>query len=228
MVIVKTPNIFRLEERNQYEKDKKIKNQMEKMKVITARRKKPAPLHVDGVRVQYAQSGNVLGLRLTNFGIGTQITYLRDKGNRQLLKLKRFSCLPEETKLYLYKALLRPILEYPAVVLCTASRNATYTLQKVQGKALRWIYGRLENNRCPTNYELHARYNIEPINIRLHKLARCTWERLDRDDDPNLRNLERIAEVIGNEEHRWFPRSLPRALGPPPTPLMHKDHITHA
>ena len=196
---------------------------MGKMKILTARRRRPAPLHIDGNRVQYTQAANIH--RLTNFGITPQITHLYNKGNRQLLKMKRFSCLPSDTKLYLFKALIRPMLEYPAVVLCTASRSALYKLQQVQSKALRWVHGPWDGERRPTNVELHDLYGVEPLNVRLHGLARRVWDSLDRDDDPNLRRLEQTAELIGDNEHRYFRRSRPRALGPPPAPMLNKWDI---
>ena len=126
----------------------------------------------------------------------------------------------------MFKALIRPMLEYPAVILVTASRHALYQLQKVQSKALRWVHGRWDEDRRPTNQELHELYRVAPLNVRLHELARRVWDALDRDDDPNLRRIEATEELIGEEEHLWFPRSRPRALGPPPAPLLIQEDVT--
>ena len=210
------------EARSSYERDRKIKNQIAKMKTVTPRRTAPAPLVIDGQVVRYTQSGNLLGLRLTNRGITPQITHLAGKGRRQLLKLRRFSGLPAQTKLKLFKSILRPILEYPAVVLCAASRSALLSLQRVQSNALRWVHGRIPPElRKPTNVQLHVNYRIQPLNIRLHQLARRTWDRIAADGDPNMEPIAQLADLIGEEEeHRWWPRCRPRALGPAPAPLL--------
>ena len=209
------------ERRNRYEYDRKIKNEADKMRFITARRKFPAPLTIDGQNMPYAQSGIMLGLRMTNHGIHSQVVYLKGKGQRHLTKLRRFSNLPEATRLYLFKAIIRPILEYPAVVLCATSRSAQLELQRVQSNALLWVHGRSPDHRRPTNAFLHERYKVLPLNQRLHELARRVWERLDEDEDPNLQNIiAGSAHLQDGEEHSWWPRCRPRALGPPPPPLL--------
>ena len=212
--------------RNAYERRKKIKNQLEKMNIITARRTKPFPLTIDGNRVPYTQEGKLLGLRMTLYGIRSQIYHLEKKGKRQLGKLRRFSGLPEGIKLYLFKALLRPLLEYPAVAISTASRAALLTLQRVQTKGLRWVFGRTPWHLRPTPVQLHQRYRVLPLNLRLHQLARRTWQSLADDDDPNLQTIVRVAETLEpGQEHLWWPRSRPRALGPPPAPLLTADDV---
>ena len=206
------------EARNQYERERKIKNQLAKMKVIAPRRRGPSPLTIDGVQMRYSHAGNLLGLRLNLWGIAPQVKHIAGKARRNLSKLRRFSSLPTSCKLRLYKALIRPILEYPAVALITISDSAMLNLQRVQSNALLWVHGGWSNNRRPTNRALHARFRMAPVNVRLHRLARRTWERLEEDEDPNLQDVVRMGEAIGDAEHRWWPRSRPRALRPPPRP----------
>lgn len=176
--------------------------------------------------MQYTQSGCLLGLRMTLWGIRPQINHLKAKGDRQLLKLKRFSGLPERTKLYLFKALIRPILEYPAVVLVVASRSAQLELQRTQSNALLWVHGRTQANRRPSNADLHERYRVLPLNLRLHELALRVWQSLERDQDPNMDTIiAGAAPLADGEEHPWWPRCRPRALGPPPPPLLLQEDI---
>ena len=215
-----------MEERNRYEDQRKIKNCIEKTKIITPRRVNPIPLEVDGQQMQYHQSGRILGLRITNRGIRSHVRHNRGKAKRQLLKLRRFSGLSPKIKLVLYKVLIRPILEYPAVPLNTISRCAMMDLQRVQSKALRWINSKGIEEPRKTNAQLHREYRIEPLNLRIHRLARRTWIRLDELQDPNLQDIVETAEGLeDHEEHRWFPRSRPRALGPPPPPLLLQQDV---
>ena len=210
-------------ERRRYERRKKIRDHAGKLRVIAARRTRPAPLTVEGHRLQYARQGVILGLRIGYSGVSQQVKHNVAKAGRQMLKIKRFTKLPEKLKLKLYKSLVLPILEYPAVVLCTISKSSMHKLQRVQNKALMWVHGWGEDYRRPTNEYLHARYRIKPINQRLHELARRTWQSLERDDDPNLHNIIRLEEGLEErEEHKWFPRSRPRALGPTPAPLINR------
>ena len=214
-----------IDERDDYEYRKKIANNIDKMNVITPRRLNPLPLEVDGEEVPYTQKGKFLGLRMTNHGINAQVTHNRNKGRRQLGKLKRFKGLSESLKLLLYKVLIRPILEYPAAPLNVVSRHAQLKLQRVQSRALRWVYSRSIEDRNPTNAELHARYRVKPLNVRLHELARRTWERLDEDADPNLQDIVVVGDQLEDAEHRWWPRSRPRALGRPPPPLLLQEDV---
>ena len=88
----------------------------------------------------------------------------------------------------------------------------------------------------PTTEFLLARYRVEPMNIRLHHLARRVWERLEESQDPNLNRFHQCKVALadggwqrgirGNPEHSWWPRSRLRALGPPPRPFLTQTDIT--
>ena len=109
-------------------------------------------------------------------------------------------------------------------------------LQKVQNRALRWVHSAHMIDDRPTTEFLHARYRVEPLNIRLHHLARRVWERLEDSQDPNLNRIHQCEAVLddggwrrglrGNPEHSWWPRSRLRALGPAPRPFYTKLDIT--
>ena len=194
------------------------------MKVITPRRLNPAPLVIDGIPTPYSTEGNILGLRFNRHGIKPQVKYIGEKARRNLTKLRRFSNLPTACKLRLYKSLIRPILEYPAVALVAISRSSQVFLQQAQSRALLWVHGGWNNNTRPTNAALHARFRIPALNVRIHELARRTWDRLEEDEDPNYADVARAGDVIGDAEHRWWPRCRPRALAPPPRPILaHAD-----
>ena len=217
----KTTRAF--EERNTYEHQRKITNALDKTNFVTPAKTAPYPLVIDGEEWEYTQQAKILGLRLTNRGISAQVTHLQKKAKGQLSQLRRFYGLPRKIKLRLYKALVLPMLTYPAVPLNITSRSAQLSLQRVQSTALRWVHGKYDEadgERRLTNEALHAMYKIEPLNHRIHRLARGTWERLERDADINLTRILLLEEGVPDREQSWFPRSRPRALGPRPPPLL--------
>ena len=207
--------------RNGYERERKIKNALDKMKFVAPGKLTPVPLMVEGRARGYGQKATVLGMRLTNHGLTDQVKHMKQKAGRQLTKLRRFSGLPRKDKLNLFKALVLPILTYPPVPIHTASRSALLNLQRVQSNGLRWVHGSYEGDRRITNEALHVIYKMEPLIHRLHRLARGVWERLERDDDPNFARIRTLDEDLEDREQAWYRRSRPRAMGPrPPTLLL--------
>ena len=197
------------------------------MKIIAAAKRNPVEVVVAGTIQPITQNAVLLGLRLSNFGFRQQITHNRNKASRQLQKLKRFTQLPARIKLRLYKSLILPILEYPPVPLHAASKSAILTLQIIQNRALRWVNSQDIIDERPTVERLHRVYKMVSVNQRLYTLARRLWERLEEDQDPNLAPIRAIEDALqdgggrrGQREHRWWPRSRQRALGPIPPPFL--------
>ena len=224
-----------IRERNRYERKKKIKNNMGKMALVTPRKRKPAEVFVDGRELRIDQKIKFLGFVLSNYGFRDHIAIAKAKASRNFKKLKRFSNLPAKLKLRLYKAMILPILDYPPVPCHAASRSAIQSLQTIQNRALYWVHCR-ENqaeDRRPFVRDLHYRHRLEPINVRLHRLAGRVWEKISAEEDPILNQILLREEVLqqgggrrGGVEHTWFPRSRPRAMGPPPIPIFTFRDIT--
>ena len=82
-------------------------------------------------------------------------------------------------KLHLYKALIRPILEYPVVPICITSKTNQLVLQRVQNKALRWVHPRNTIIDRLTNEQIHRELSMEQQNTRLYQLASKTWSKLE-------------------------------------------------
>ncbi len=97
-----------------------------------------------------------------------------------MTKLRRFTNLTPKLKATLVKTQLIPILEYPPVPITVVSNTQKKQMQTVLNKALRFIH---QNEEIRLNSEeLHIKYNINPLNISIHKKARNIWE--------NLKNTE--------------------------------------
>ena len=82
-------------------------------------------------------SVRILGYIQTRSNISTgHITSLVTKATWQLQRLYRFRSVPSKVKLCVYKALIRPLIEYPAVLLADSSEGQIKRLQVAQNKAL--------------------------------------------------------------------------------------------
>lgn len=159
-----------------------------------------------------------MGLKITKTGIISHVNERHKIASSALTKLKRLSSCPEKIKLRLCKTLIRPILEYPPIHLNTISKSSWYKLQGVQNKAILWVKGIRWPNPRPLVRELHQTYDLEPINIRIYRMAEKKWNRLEYTEDENYTKL---VEIHNNTEgeHRWWPRSLLRTREPPPDPI---------
>ena len=157
----------------------------------------------------------MLGLELNSHGFYKHVRTICQKARSGLRKLKRFSGLNTKLKLRLYKSIIRPTIEYPPVPLHAASRNCMYRLQAIQNTALLWAHGTRYPDPRPSITELHHIHRLEPMNCRL---ASRMWARLGANEDGNYEELMARMPHDG-PSHRWWPRSLPLALGQPPQPI---------
>ena len=125
---------------------------------------------VNNQSIPIKDSVRILGYNQTRSNISTgHITSLVAKASWQLQRLHRFRSVPSKVKLYLYKALVRPLIEYPAVLLADSSETQIKRLQMVQKKALRFVYDIHWPDRA-TNASLHQRANVSDIKTRLEHL----------------------------------------------------------
>ena len=173
-----------------------------------------------------AREVRALGLRLNRCGFYPQIDHNRGKAIGVLRTLYRFRDIPARYKLQLYKTVVRPLLEYPAVPLHLASRAKMLRLQAVQNRAIMWITGhRFREEGRPSIRRLHKSLKLEPLNQRLHKLAIRTWEALAADEDPNYEEVDELANQPSRRRanvdprRSWWPSSLRVVRQPMPRPI---------
>ena len=156
-----------IEKLNLFEKQWKISTNKNKFQIISVSATKPATIMVDNQVIPFKASATVLGLTIRTRGIPNHITSRIGRARAQLQKLKRFEKMKTETRLHLYKTLVRPILEYPAIPICTASRSQIKKMQSVQSKALRSAAKERPIDQKSINEELHHKFNVEDLNARL-------------------------------------------------------------
>ena len=99
--------------------------------------------------------------------------HITQKASYNLTKLHRFKSAPPNIKLTLYKTLIRPIFEYPSILLADTSDTRIHKLQLIQNKALRFIYNTHWSDYI-TNTSLHNRAKIETVKDRLENLKTKT------------------------------------------------------
>ena len=86
-----------------------------KFKIMSVSKTRPLQIEVDNRLRPFANECNILGLKLKRTGTVSHITDRIRSAKNQTQRLKRFINLNEKTKSHLYKALIRPVLEYPVV-----------------------------------------------------------------------------------------------------------------
>lgn len=199
-----------IENINQFEKDWKIKTNLNKFKVIPLAKKVPSPLIIEGDLMNYNTQGSMLGLKITTTGYTSHMKEKVGRANALLTKLQRFQNLSEKNKKQLYLSLVRSILEYPPIPIIALSKTQIESLQKIQNKALRFIYN-IKWYEFKTNEELHRRAEFPRIEEILKQRAEDIWNKIT-----DLDLLEFIENEDDDEQwergriHSWFPESKPR------------------
>lgn len=215
-----TPNdtkaeiVFQTEYLNKFEYDWKIKTNISKFNIIGFRSHTPRQIQLQGVNepIQTSNEATFLGMLINkSSGINAQIDANVAAAKLILNSLYQFKCLPTKIKLNLYKALVRPRLTYPSVILSATQTTAKIgEMQVIQNKALKFAtntkWDQFRNSRS-----LHEECEIEPINVFMKRVAEKTWAKIEvmYPDEYNELNIPLNAYM-----HPKFPRSLIRSQNP--------------
>ena len=204
---------------NQYERKWKIQTSSEKFQIVSISSTKPTDIIVDGRIIQFKKQAKVLGLNLTTRGIPVHTKERADYARAQLTRLKRFKKLSTKTRLRLYKAFIRPLLEYPAIPLCTISKHGKLKLQRIQNKAVRGAAKERPDQQRSTNESLHRKFKLEPMNIRIHNQAASIWAKLEMLDPDLIRTATELCNHNQYKDHYWWPTIAKCLSQGPPAPL---------
>ena len=190
---------------NAFERNWKIKTNLNKFTPLHIASKTMTPLNINGRDIQFSAEGTSLGLTISN-GYISHVKKRKIKADLALSKIYRLKGLPEHIKIHLVKALILPIIQYPPIPLHTVSDTQLSKLQKIQNKALRFA----TNQYYPytmTTEEIHIHTNTKPLNIFLHEQAQKIWTSLDNMQHDTYLKLVQHKTYI-QKYHRHFPSSL--------------------
>ena len=131
-------------------------------------------LKINNIEIPITNPLKILGYLVHNsLNNNTHITSICKKVNMNINKLYKFNHAPPKIKIHLYLALIRPLIEYPSILLYSSPKSTMSRLQKLQNKSIRFITNVKLKDRIKSE-DLHYMTELEPINIRLHQLARKT------------------------------------------------------
>ena len=124
--------------------------------------------------------GMTLDKRLT---LKAHFEAIRQKANKRITLLCRLRGTnwgaSQKCLVRLYKAYIRPVLEYGAIILAAANKTRLAQLQLIQNRALRICLRMPKYTRIRV---LHELANIEPIRQRLENLGRKTISRIRKSE----------------------------------------------
>ena len=104
----------------------------------------------------------------------------------------------------MYKALIRPVMEYPAVPLCSIAPTNIMKMQRVQNKAIKFAIK--NDDEDLTIQEAHEKYNIDAINLRMNKRGNKTWEKFMILDPELAEKSMEENENLNKKDHYWWRR----------------------
>ena len=104
-----------IERINNYEKKWKIQTSINKFTLLSISKSSPEPVVVNNNQIPFKNEIKMLGLTLTRTGATSHKKKGINMATIQSSKIKRFIKLDPKAKLHLYKALIRPLMEYPII-----------------------------------------------------------------------------------------------------------------
>ena len=221
--------IREIERLNNYENLWKIKTNKNKFQILSISKTKPAKIYINNVEIPFTDEIKVLGLTMKFNGITKHLTNRMLEARKRRSALRRFYKLDENIKSHLFKSMIRPVFEYPITPTCIMKNTSKRKIQQFQNVSLRQIYKSRGNDRDnhgndnnrQTNEALHTRYKIEPINIRLHKLAKKSLERFKNiypEVATRSENIQEYEEDLQLEDHYWWRRVSAFTMNDEPEP----------
>ena len=216
MLAAKTAN--EIKRVNDYEKKWKIATSQEKFQLLSVSARTPAEVRVDNRLIPFQQNIKVLGVKIGNRGMKPHALHCIAKARITANRLRRFKNASIKTNKLLYKMLVRPQMEYPAAIFAPVCKTTMGKVQAVQNKCLRRIC-----KETPPYHNtikvLHERHKLEPLNLRIHRLAKKSWERTGLINNITERSSQLTADRGRLDlDHAWWPRIEPKVNGDPPRP----------
>ena len=174
--------------------------------MLSISKSRPAAVTIDGNRVNFNNEAKVLGLNIKRTGCVSHIEKRIHLAKEQLTKIRRFIGLTTKTKLHLYKALIRPLIEYPIIPLAMASEYQLRKIQRVQNRGMRIVAKYDENLENKTIEDIHSILNLEPMNVRLYRRLEKLWQKIE-EKEPELHERSMRENHSLFADHKWWTRA---------------------
>ena len=196
----------------QWEENWKIKSNTDKNELVVHGVTSRTLTAAGGINIRNNTITTKENIRILGFQHGKQKTFphhmnqLIHKATYNLHKLYRFKTAPPKIKLILYKTLIRPLMEYPSILLPQASNTNINKLQTIQNKALRFIYNTHWTDFISNN-TLHVRANLETVKGRLIRLRDKAFQRYYNTitDEQGMNAVYIYSDYIIDEEPYFQP-----------------------
>ena len=178
---------------------------------------------INNNRINVSNTIKILGYMFDNNKYShSQVANKAVSAYNQVNKLYKFNQAPPKIQIYLYKMLVRPLLEYAPIRITSSTRADIEKLQKIQNRALRNIY-HIQWWQLITNKELHQRSKLITIKERLDKLSKKSISKFQNNflrdslpvpiykysdyeiNDPPILEPKRVIRQIFNEYNRYLP-----------------------
>ena len=221
-----------IERINIYENKWKIKTNNTKFQLLSISKTKPADIKINNRNIPFNNVVKILGLNFYRTGLARHSTQKIKEARERKRLLQRFGALDKKLRVYLYKMMTRPVFEYPICPTCIMPKTTTKKYQEFQNGDLQQIYYRKVNKNDPneiiqrkTSEELHNLYKVDPINTRIYKRTKASWEKFKElypdivNKSLNL-NTQRMGDGTAGD-HPWWPRIAKYVEQPEPPPCYH-------
>ena len=195
-----------IEKINTYEKEWKIRTNLNKFKIVQIEGKRETKIKVGTSEIEYSREGVALGVTISSTGFSKHANNRINLAKGQLYKLFSFKNLSTDNKRTIYYAIVRSTLLYPPIPLNSVSVSQKEKLQIIQNKAARIITG-IRKREQKTNQEINRKAQLEPISHFLNRQAATIWEKMEIDD------ATKFKLMFWNNAKQRYPSSIPTADG---------------
>lgn len=167
--------------------------------------KRPKKLVMFKQELNWENQAKYLGVVLdTKLSWQAHYDYIKDKFRKCISMIRPLlgshSPLNINTKLLVYKSLLRPIISYAAPVWGGAYKTRMKEFERLQSTTLRYYI--MSAHKYVRNDDIHRSLNIPTLQEFIFKLAKKFYEDLDHIDNNDIQELEIYDHLLIQNLHR--------------------------
>ena len=133
---------------------------------------------INDTKIDLKNSVTILGYKI-GMHMTHHVNQILGKARLALARIRKFNAAPTKVKRCLFKAILRPILEYPNYPLTKLSKKQKGRIQTIINDGIRFIGGYRRKDKMKIK-ELHMKYKIDPQNIRINKLTKKLIDKMKK------------------------------------------------